>query len=66
MTGRNIGHTQQEDRALIKSTVEPCQAEQDILFDDVSDEALEASASTSGAAQSLWGSFTVSGCTCIE
>jgi hypothetical protein len=51
---------------LIKPTVETCQTEQDVLFDDVTDEALEASASTAGAAQSLWGSFTVSGCTCVE
>jgi hypothetical protein len=42
------------------------QIEQQILFDDVTDEALEAAASDAGAAQSLWGTVTVSGCTCIE
>jgi hypothetical protein len=42
------------------------QSEQEILFDDVTDEALEAAASTAGAAQSLWGTVSVSGCTCVD
>jgi hypothetical protein len=52
--------------ALIKPTVQTCQAEQDILFDDVTDEALEAAASDAGAASSLWSTVSVSGCTCID
>jgi hypothetical protein len=46
--------------------VETSQADQDILFDDVTDETLEAAASTAAAGQSLWGTITVSGCTCID
>ena len=52
--------------ALTKPSVETSQADQDILFDDVTDETLEAAASTAAAGQSLWGTITVSGCTCID
>jgi hypothetical protein len=52
--------------ALTKPTDETSQAEENILFDDVSDESLEAAATAEAAGQSLWGTITVSGCTCID
>jgi hypothetical protein len=50
-------------------TIDLNQADEDILANDVSDEALETAAGMSAAAQagsSLWSSFTVAGCTCAS
>ena len=65
MTGRIVG-TPAGGSALTKPTDETSHAEQDVLFDDVSDETLEAAATAEAAGQSLWGTITVSGCTCID
>jgi hypothetical protein len=56
----------EKEQALNNSTVETRESEQELFFNDVTDEALEAAATAAGAAQSLWGTVTVSGCTCIE
>jgi hypothetical protein len=52
---------------LNNAIVETREADQELFFNDVSDETLEASATAAGAANSsLWSTVTVSGCTCIE
>ena len=51
---------------MTKPTDETSQADENMLFDDVSDETLEAAATAEAAGQSLWGTITVSGCTCID
>jgi len=48
---------------LKNPTVEARDTDQEVFFNDVTDETLEAAATAAGAAQSLWGTVTVSGCT---
>jgi hypothetical protein len=61
-----VWQSTEKEPALNNATVETRETDQELFFNDVTDETLEAAATAAGAAQSLWGTVTVSGCTCIE